>query len=192
MGRIFGRGLIVLLPLAVTILIIQFIISTVDPLFAPLLDPIPGPNPPGFGLLLFIAIIFLIGALSHRFAEWFGRTIESGITKMPIIGGIYLTAKQVSLSVSGGHESGFDTVVTVPFPTDRSVAIGFLTREFTSDSNREFGIVYIPTTPLPSSGFLIIVPMTEVTILDISSAEAMQMVVTGGIVVPEGLAGLGK
>lgn len=192
MGRIFGRGLIVLLPLAVTVLIIQFIVATVDPVFAPILDPLPGPNPPGFGLLIFATIIFIVGALSHRVAEWFGRTLESVIMKMPLIGGIYLTAKQVSLSVSGGHESRFDTVVTVPFPTDRSVAIGFLTREFTSDSNREFGIVYIPTTPLPSSGFLIIIPMTEVTILDISSTEAMQMVVTGGIVVPDGLSSLAK
>lgn len=192
MGKIFGRGLIVLLPLAVTVFIIQFIVATVDPLFAPILDPLAGPNPPGLGLLLFIGIIFLIGALSHRFAEWLGRTVESGITRMPIIGGIYLTAKQVSVSVGGGKESSFDTVVTVPFPTDRSVAIGFLTREFKSDSNRDFGIVYIPTTPLPSSGFLIIVPMTDVVVLDISSAEAMQMVVTGGIVVPDGLAGLAK
>ena len=89
-------------------------------------------------------------------------------------------------------EARFETVVTVPVPPERSGAIGFLTREFTSDSNREFGIVYIPTTPLPSSGFLIIIPMTEVTILDISSTEAMQMVVTGGIVVPDGLSSLAK
>lgn len=192
MGRIFGRGLIVLLPLAVTVLIIQFIVGTVDSVFRPFIDPLPGPNFPGLGLLLFIAIIFLVGVLSHRLAESIGRTLERGIMKFPFVGGIYLTAKQVAMSVSGGHESSFDTVVSVPFPTDHSQAIGFLTREFTNESKREFGIVYIPTTPVPSSGFLIIVPMNQITILDISTAEAMQMVVTGGVVVPKGLGGLGK
>ncbi|MDA1256540.1 MAG: DUF502 domain-containing protein [Chloroflexi bacterium] len=192
MGRIFGRGLIVLLPLAVTVLIIQFIAGTIDPLFQPILDPLIGPDIPGLGLLVFIGIVFLVGLLSHRFAQYVGRLVEAGIMKAPIIGGIYLTAKQVSMSVSGSHESSFDTVVSVPFPTDHSMAIGFLTREFTSESNRNFGIVYIPTTPVPSSGFLIIVPMELVSILDISSSEAMQMVVTGGIVVPDGLSGLGR
>ena len=192
MGRILGRGLIVLLPLAVTVLIIQFIAGTIDPLFQPILDPLIGPDIPGLGLLVFIGIVFLVGLLSHRFAQYVGRLVEAGIMKAPIIGGIYLTAKQVSMSVSGSHESSFDTVVSVPFPTDHSMAIGFLTREFTSESNRNFGIVYIPTTPVPSSGFLIIVPMELVSILDISSSEAMQMVVTGGIVVPDGLSGLGR
>lgn len=192
MGKIFGRGLIVLLPLAVTVLIIQFIVGTVDSVFRPVLDPLPGPNYSGFGLLLFLAIVFLVGLLSHRLAESVGRTVERGIMKFPFVGGIYLTAKQVAMSVSGGHESSFDTVVSVPFPTDHSQAIGFLTREFTNESKREFGIVYIPTTPVPSSGFLIIVPMHQITILDISTAEAMQMVVTGGVVVPKGLTGLGK
>lgn len=192
MGRIFGRGLIVLLPLAITVLIIQFVVKTIDSVFLPFIDPLVGPDIPGLGLLLFIVLVFVVGVLSHRIAESFGRTIERGITKAPFIGGIYLTAKQVAMSVSGSHESSFDTVVTVPFPTDHSVAIGFLTREFTNDSNHEFGIVYIPTTPVPSSGFLIIVPMERISILDISAAEAMQMVVTGGVVVPDGLSGLGK
>ena len=192
MGRIFGRGLIVLLPLAVTVLIIQFIVRTVDSVFEPIVERFPGQNFPGLGLLLFIAIVFLVGVLSHRLAESVGRAMERGITKFPFIGGIYLTAKQVAMSVSGGQESSFDTVVSVPFPTDSSMAIGFLTREFTSESNREFGIVYIPTTPVPSSGFLIIVPMSDVSILEITTAEAMQMVVTGGVVVPDGLNRLGR
>jgi|TARA_B110000263_G_scaffold244833_1_gene253452 uncharacterized membrane protein len=96
------------------------------------------------------------------------------------------------MSVSGGQESSFDTVVSIPFPTETSLAIGFLTREFTNDQNGEYGIVYIPTTPIPSSGFLLVVPMSDIQILNMSSTEAMQMVVTGGVVVPGDLGDLGK
>lgn len=192
MGRIFGRGLIVLLPLAITVLILQFVAGTADSIFAPITDPLIGPDIPGIGLVILVAIIFVVGLLSHRVAEVAGRGLERGITKFPFVGRVYLTAKQVAMSVSGGQESSFDTVVTVPFPTESSLAIGFLTREFTNDGNREYGIVYIPTTPLPSSGFLLVVPMVDITILEMSSAEAMQMVVTGGVVVPGGLGELGK
>ncbi len=192
MGRIFGRGLIVLLPLAITVLILQFVAGTADSIFAPITDPLIGPDIPGIGLVILVSIIFVVGLLSHRVAEVAGRGLERGITKFPFVGRVYLTAKQVAMSVSGGQESSFDTVVTVPFPTESSLAIGFLTREFTNDGNREYGIVYIPTTPLPSSGFLLVVPMVDITILEMSSAEAMQMVVTGGVVVPGGLGELGK
>ncbi len=192
MGRIFGRGLIILLPLTITVLIIQFVAGMADSIFAPVTDHFIGPNIPGVGLVILVAIVFLVGLLSHRFAEVVGRTLERGISKFPFVGRVYLTAKQVAMSVSGGQESSFDTVVSVPFPTDSSLAIGFLTREFTNDTNREYGIVYIPTTPLPSSGFLLVVPMSDISILDMSSAEAMQMVVTGGVVVPDSLGDLGN
>ena len=192
MGRSFGRGLIVLLPLAITVLIIQFVAGTADSIFAPITDPLIGPDIPGIGLAIVVAIIFLVGLLSHRFAEIVGRGLERGITKFPFIGRVYVTAKQVAMSVSGGQESSFDTVVTVPFPTDSSLAIGFLTREFTNHAEREYGIVYIPTTPLPSSGFLLVVPMADISIIEMSTTEAMQMVVTGGVVVPDGLTELGK
>ncbi|MDP6821874.1 MAG: DUF502 domain-containing protein [Dehalococcoidia bacterium] len=192
MGRIFGRGLIVLLPLTVTVLIIQFVAGTADSIFAPVTDRLIGPDIPGIGLAILLAVVFLVGLLSHRFAEVVGRTVERGIVKFPFIGRVYVTAKQVALSVSGGQESSFDTVVSVPFPTEGSLAVGFLTREFTNDANREYGIVYIPTTPVPSSGFLLVVPMSDITILDMSSPEAMQMVVTGGVVVPNSLGDLGK
>jgi len=192
MGRIFGRGLIVLLPLTITVLIIGFVAGLASAIFAPIVDPIIGRHIPGLGLVILIAIVFVIGLLSGRVAEFLGRWIERGIVKFPFVGRVYVTAKQVAMSVSGGQESGFDTVVSVPFPTETSLAIGFLTREFTNDQNREYGIVYIPTTPIPSSGFLLVVPMSEIQILDMSSTEAMQMVVTGGVVVPGGLGDLGK
>ena len=192
MGRIFGRGLIVLLPLAITILVISFVADLADSLFAPITDPWIGQNVPGVGLIILIVVVFLVGLLSHRVAEVVGRTVERGIAKFPFVGRVYVTAKQVAMSVSGGQESSFDTVVSVPFPTPTSLAIGFLTREFTNDANREYGIVYIPTTPIPSSGFLLVVPMADIRILDMTSTEAMQMVVTGGVVVPGSLGDLGK
>ncbi|MBT6681850.1 MAG: DUF502 domain-containing protein [Chloroflexi bacterium] len=192
MARIFGRGLIVLLPLTITVLIIGFVAGLADSIFAPIIDPLVGPDIPGLGLLILIAIVFVVGLLSHRFAEGLGRTVERGIVKFPFVGRVYVTAKQVAMSVSGGQESSFDTVVSVPFPTESSLAIGFLTREFTNDAGLEFGIVYIPTTPVPSSGFLLVVPMGDISILNMSSPEAMQMVVTGGIVVPGYLGDLGK
>lgn len=192
MGRIFGRGLIVLLPLTVTVLIVRFVAGLADSIFAPITDPVLGRHIPGLGLVILLAIVFLVGLLSHRVAEVLGRGIERGIVKFPFVGRVYVTAKQVAMSVSGGQESSFDTVVSVPFPTETSLAIGFLTREFTNDQKREYGIVYIPTTPIPSSGFLLIVPMTDIHILEMSSTEAMQMVVTGGVVVPTSLGDLGK
>jgi uncharacterized membrane protein len=192
MGRIFGRGLIVLLPLTITVLIVGFVAGLADSIFAPLVDPLIGRHIPGLGLVILLGVVFVIGLLSHRVAEVFGRWIERGIVKFPFVGRVYVTAKQVAMSVSGGQESSFDTVVSIPFPTETSLAIGFLTREFTNDQNGEYGIVYIPTTPIPSSGFLLVVPMSDIQILNMSSTEAMQMVVTGGVVVPGDLGDLGK
>ena len=100
MGRIFGRCLIVLLPLAITVLIIQFVVKTIDSVFLPFIDPLVGPDIPGLGLLLFIVIVFVLGVLSHRIAESFGRTIERGIRKVPLIAVFYLTGMTSSLSVA--------------------------------------------------------------------------------------------
>ncbi|MFP6595424.1 MAG: DUF502 domain-containing protein, partial [Dehalococcoidia bacterium] len=150
MGRIFGRGLIVLLPLTVTVLIVGFVAGLADSIFAPITNPLLGRHIPGLGLVILLAIVFVVGLLSHRvmarfYAEVLGRGIERGIVKFPFVGRVYVTAKQVAMSVSGGQESSFDTVVSIPFPTETSLAIGFLTREFTNDQKREYGIVYIPT-----------------------------------------------
>ena len=88
-------------------------------------------------------------------------------------------------SFSDKKTTGFKRVVMIQYPRIGYWSVGFLTSVFNSDSGDQFAVVYIPTAPLPNSGWLAVVPFEEIYDTDISTQEAMQFVFSGGIVIPE-------
>ena len=111
--------------------------------------------------------------------------IERGIISTPGIGSIYGTAKKL-IPGSGPSEAsmGFDTVVRVEYPRRGAWTVGFLMSILDDGQGVRYGVVYMPSTPMPQSGWLIQVPLSEIQAVDWSSSMAMQYIVSAGVTCP--------
>ena len=144
---------------------------------------------PGVGLLIVLAGLILIGALT---ANLLGRTVvrmyERVLHRMPVIRGIYATLKQVFETVFNNQSNAFREVVMIEYPRRGLWALGFLTGptvgEVQNLTKEKVLNVFLPTTPNPTSGFLLFVPQEDVIILKMTVEEGIKMVVSGGIVTP--------
>jgi uncharacterized membrane protein len=191
----FLTGLVVVLPMFMTAYIVWWFVGFVDDKVVPLIprrwDPenIFGRNIFGFGLLLFITFTTLVGALAKnligRQILAFGETI---VSRTPIIRPIYNGLKQIAetLFTSSGT---FQQTCLVEFPRRGIWRIGFVSNDALGEIPARAGepdmlSVFLPHTPNPTTGFLIFVPRSDVTLLDMSVEEAARVVISGGLVSP--------
>lgn len=139
----------------------------------------------------------LIGFISRNlFGRFFIGILEKILQRVPMVRSIYSTIKQIIDTFSvGGKKETFSRAVLVEFPRRESWTIGFLTHEGETGFSRLAGTplvhVFVPTTPNPTGGYMILVPETDVKMLDISVADAMKMIVSGGTVIPDEMLRLG-
>jgi uncharacterized membrane protein len=144
---------------------------------------------PGFGLVMFVVALTLIGALT---AGFIGRQIvalgEGILARMPVVRSIYGAVKQIFETVLAQKSNAFRQVVLVEFPRRGMWSLGFVSgitegeiQELTDD---EVLNVFVPTTPNPTSGYLMFVPRRDVVVLSMTVEEGIKMVVSGGIVTP--------
>jgi uncharacterized membrane protein len=144
---------------------------------------------PGFGLLALVAGLILIGMLA---AGLIGRTLirigEDIVGRMPVLRGIYAASKQVIETVVGQNATSFREVVLVEFPRKDCWAVGFITGAVKGEIQRgtrdDALNVFIPTTPNPTSGYLVFLPRADVVTLKMSVEDGIKLVVSGGIVAP--------
>jgi uncharacterized membrane protein len=177
--RIFVTGLIAVLPLLITWWLLAFLFRALDGLVAPVLEAIVGRPLPGLGLLLTLLAIFVVGLLaSNIVGARLLRAFEALLLRLPLVRSIFGPAKQLFMSLSR-DDSGEQEVVAVEFPRPGLFMVGFVTRR-----DAQGVTVFLPTTPNPTSGFLVMCDAREVTPLEIPFDEAMQMIVSGGIVGP--------
>jgi len=140
--------------------------------------------------LLVAAGLALIGFISRNlFGRFFIGVLEKILQRVPMVRSIYSAIKQIIDTFSvGGKEKTFSRAVLVEFPRAGCWTIGFLTHEGETEFSRIVGTslvhVFVPTTPNPTGGYMILVPANEVKILEVSVSEAMKMSVSGGAVVP--------
>lgn len=195
--RAFFAGLIVLTPLAVTLWI-----------FAQLINFMGGPGRKVFeqvlpeelfrgtewlwtlaSAIIVLVLITLLGYVSRYVAGKFllGQA-ERMMQRVPLIGAVYNTSKQIIETFSVQRRAVFEKVVLIPFPRPDCYAIGFLTNRVSSEASEVTGEdlchVFVPTTPNPTSGFLVLVPSRDVKELNMSIGEGMKFIVSGGAVVP--------
>jgi len=195
-------GLLILIPLYVTIALTRWVYAKVD---GPvnrwikqysLLDEIlaerfgyEGPIP---GLGLAITLIFILGIglfarnyFGHKFIGFYERFLF----RIPLINKIYNGAKQVSRAFLERNRNLFQGVVLVEYPRRGIYTIGFLTQtdsgEISEKLGRDMACVFISTTPNPTSGVLIVVPKSDLVVLDMSIEDGLKMVISGGVVTPE-------
>jgi uncharacterized membrane protein len=195
----FLSGLVLLAPLAVTWFVFSWLVDRVGGAFRPIFffylpDWLAGY--PGMGLVLdvlttvlVIALITGLGYLSrYVISHYFGQMTERLIETIPGVSTVYRSVKQIVVTFSAQKRAVFERVVLIPFPRDGSYAIGFLTNraqgEVQARTDEEVWTVFVPTTPNPTSGFLVMVPREDIISLDMSVGDAMKLIISGGTVAP--------
>ena len=195
----FLTGLIICAPIAITAYITWSFIRWVDGWVKPYLPAIYNPDNylpfsiPGFGLLTALVFITLVGFLT---ANLIGRTIiaygESILNRMPLIRGIYKGLKQIFQTVLAEQNNSFNKAGLIEYPRRGIWSIVFLATDTKgevdsrlNETGNETMSVFLPTTPNPTSGFLLFVPRDEIIVLEMTVEEAAKMVISAGLVAPE-------
>jgi uncharacterized membrane protein len=188
-------GLLILAPAALTVYVLIAIFRLMDGVFGPVVDRalsvyIPDAHVPGLGLVMTLLVVLLLGWLSTRVV---GRRMIAGferlIQRVPVVRTVYASTKGVLEAVSRDKAEAFTRVVLIEYPKSNVFALGFVTRgarwEGIDPRTADMLLVFVPTTPNPTSGFLLLVPRAEAIALPISVEEGIRMVISGGILVPE-------
>ena len=182
------RGAVLLLPLMVTFWLIQFAFQTMDGLLQPIISAIAGDEIPGLSFAIIIVALFIVGALSSSILfRTPGYLFERGIMAMPGVGAVYSTTKKLLPGSDAGARAptGFDTVVRIEYPRRGVWSVGFLMGFIQDPDGVQCGVVYMPSTPMPQSGWLVQLPLDEIEVMDWSSAQAMQYIVSAGVSCPD-------
>lgn len=196
----FLTGLLVTAPVMLTIYITWLFIDIIDSNVNALIPngvreliEIKAPHIgslPGLGLLIGLIVITLIGALAAGFfGRWLIRMGENILNRMPVVRTIYGASKQILETVLTTQSNAFREVVLVEYPRKELWVVGFVT----GNTEGEVGVkiedetvnVFIPTTPNPTSGFLLFCPKKDLIYLDMGVEDAVKLVVSGGIVTPD-------
>lgn len=189
-------GILVWLPIAVTIWVITYIISATDKLInfiPPQWQPqnYLGFNIPGLGFVIAVVVLFLTGVFA---ANMLGRKILEGwdslLGRIPVVKSIYSSVKKVSESLLSDNSRSFKTPVLVPFPQADIWTIGFVSGSIpqalsTRLPEQDYIPVYVPTTPNPTGGYYIMVAKKDIKELDMSVDAALKYVISLGMVMPD-------
>lgn len=195
----FFTGLLVTAPVLLTIYITWLFIDIIDGQVEALMPsglrdyiyvnaPIIG-KIPGVGLLIGVIVITVIGAIAAGFlGRWLIGLGERILNRMPVVRSIYGASKQILETVLSTQSDAFREVVLVEYPRKGLWVLGFVTGatkgEVKDMMSEQTVNVFIPTTPNPTSGFLLFCPNKDITYLDMSVEDAVKLVVSGGIVTP--------
>ena len=191
-------GFIVTLPIALTIFILNFLFKSLDslsPMFTNWLILLGAPLPEGYripflGMIITFSIVFFIGALTNNI---FGKKIlqfwENIVERIPFVRPIYKGTKQVVASFASIDVKAFTKVILIEFPRKGAYAIAFVTGKTEGELQRLMGNnhlkIFIPTTPNPTSGFIVFADPSEIIELNMTIEEGIKYAVSGGIVNPE-------
>ena len=194
MKKYFITGLLIWIPLAITVWVLHLIVSTMDQsllLLPAALRPesLFGFRVPGMGVILTLLVVLLTGLLT---ANILGQRLvlfwEGVLSQIPIVKSIYYSVKQVSDTVFSSSGVAFRKALLIQYPRQNIWTIAFLTGQPGGDAARhlggEFVSVYVPTTPNPTSGFFLMMPRTDVVELDMSVDEALKYIISMGVVAP--------
>ncbi len=194
MRKYFITGLLVLVPLAITLWVLNLIVGTLDQSL--LLMPekwrpqsLFGFTLPGLGTILTLVIIFLTGLvtrnfLGNRLLTWW----EMLLNRIPVVNSIYSSVKQVSDTLFSSSGNAFRKALLVQYPRQGCWTIAFQTGVPGGDVKNhlqgDYVSVYVPTTPNPTSGFFLMLPRAETIELAMSVDEALKYIVSMGVVAP--------
>lgn len=191
----FIAGIVVTAPIAITLYLVWLFVNAVDDSIRPLIPAKYNPETylpfylPGFGLVVLIVVVTLVGALA---ANFFGRFLlragERILDRMPVVRSIYGPLKQIFRTLVSKSSASFQHVVLVEYPRKGLWAIAFMTSDTKGEVHRRTGRnlvnVFLPTTPNPTSGYLLFVPREDLVFLDMTVEEGIKKVISAGLVTP--------
>lgn len=196
--RHFLSGVLVTAPLALTAYIVWLTITTID-------DKVKGLLPakyyfekhipfdiPGFGIIIAFIVFTLIGMFAAGFlGRLFVKSGEKIVSRMPVVRGLYSAVKQIFEAVFKRDKNSFREVVLIEYPRKGLWSLGFVTGvtkgEVQQGTQNEVVNVFVPTTPNPTSGYLLFVPRRDLKSMDMTVEEGIKMVVSAGIITPDHL-----
>ena len=191
----FFTGILVLTPAILTVYVVWSFITFIDNLVVPIVPDAYQPSNllpfslPGLGLIIVFIVTTLIGSLATGL---FGRTLiklwENILNRMPVVRSVYSAIKQILETVMATQSDAFRQAVLVEYPRKGIWAIGFVTGSTKGEVGEilDYDIVnvFMPTTPNPTSGFLLFFPKKDLVFLKMSVEDSLKLVVSGGMVVP--------
>ena len=194
--RYLIAGLLVWLPLGVTIVVIKFLVELFDKtlLLIPAAyrpDVLFGVDIPGVGLLVSILIILITGVfVANLLGSKIVKLWESFLSRIPLVRSIYQAVKQIAEAVFGSGDQTFEKVYLIEYPREGLWTLAFQTSTHVGEAQRKTELedvvnLFVPTTPNPTSGFYIIASKKEVRELSINVDDALKMLISGGVVVPD-------
>jgi len=192
--KYFITGLLIWIPLAITFMVLAWIVNTLDQILLWLPNgsqprDLIGIDIPGIGLVVSVLIVLTTGLIA---ANVLGQKIvqlwESILARIPVVKSIYYSVKQVSDTLFSSSGQAFRKALLVQYPRHGSWTIAFLTGKPGGDAANhlegDFVSVYVPTTPNPTSGFFLMMPKADVVELDMSVDEALKYIISMGVVAP--------
>ena len=185
--RYFVTGLLVLLPITGTYFVLSALLKGLEGVLGKLLQKhFEAHYYPGLGIAVLVLGIFLVGLLTANFiGHWVVSRYERLLKRLPVVRSVYTAIKSVVQTVSMEGKQNFRGVVLVEFPRRDCYLLAFVVNETEGEiaekSKRKLLNLFVPTSPNPTSGYLLFVPEEDVTYLEISVEEAMKGIMSGGI-----------
>ena len=185
--------MLVLVPIGITIWVLHFLVTSLDQTI--LLLPVQwrpmwhGELIPGFGIILAFVLLFVTGAVaSNVFGKQFVKAWDNLVARIPVVGGIYKSIKQLSDPVLSENGQAFSKAVLIEFPHPGYHSIAFLTNKVEGEVAFKLGgdrvAVYIPTTPNPTGGYMLLVPKSRIQPLNMSVDQALKYIISMGVAAP--------
>ena len=188
----FGTGLLVVIPLGITIFILRFLFNLADGVLAPAIQRTAhfffgeGHYIPGLGMIAGILVIYIAGVIATNV---FGRRLvdywERLLSRIPFVKSIYTSSKQILHVFSAGKKGSFRKAVYVQFPMEDSYSLAFVTNTVSTESGKRYHTVFVPTSPNPTSGYVLILEEHRVYPTAFGVEEAMKIIMSGGMVAPD-------
>jgi len=182
--KYFLTGLLVVVPVTATVIVLKSILGWIDSILGDLPGTMIGLRFPGLGIITLVLLILIIGAIS---ANYFGnrllRAWDGVMQRVPLVRGVYSTVKQIMETFS--MKQNFSGVALVEYPRAGCYSIGFVTGQVSGEPAGLAGrheTVFVPTTPNPTAGFLLILPEAEVHHLDMTVEQGMKLIISLGLV----------
>lgn len=185
-----ASGLVVLIPLVVTIAVIRFVFNFTSGILLPFLDPAlatwPAAARAALSLAILLVVIYVLGEIA---AQAVGRRLlalgEAIVLKVPFVKVVYSASKQVVGTFQGSKSQAFKSVVFVEFPHPGTRSIGFVTSRMQREDGSDWHLVFVPTTPNPTTGFLQFVPVDRVVPANMSVEDGVKLVMSLGVLTPD-------
>ncbi|MCR9191208.1 MAG: DUF502 domain-containing protein [Gammaproteobacteria bacterium] len=183
-------GLVVWLPILVTVGIVSFIVQVLDHSIALLPATYqPKLSIPGLGVVFSLVVLLITGIIATNIlGERLVRWSELLLDKIPLVRSIYNMSKQIIQTVVSTDSQAFRKVVLIQYPRKGLWSLAFQTGSTSDDLSKDFGkdtiSVFVPTTPNPTAGFLLVVPKDEILELSVSSEDALKYIVSLGVMQP--------